>query len=448
LVPEAFRAVQWTCLPRGETPPSFVQRVFRLLSPDPSPAASPTISRRARTPALPDKPSIAVLPFADMTGEQGRDYFVEGMVDEITTALSRFSSLFVIANSSTLAYRGEARNLQQIAAELGVRYLLEGSVRQAGDQVRISVKLTDAVDMLPFWNHRFEGIKADAFALQDQVANSIAAQIEPHIEDAELRRVSAHPAPDPGPYELYLRALHGFRRYSKEGNSEALTLLERAIALDPSFAPALELASLSHTFSCINGWSDDLMATRDLGQELSRRALLHNPKDPRVLVAAAMAATFLGDDLDMAARLVDRSLAINPNSVVHLILRGWIKLLRGDGLSALAEIDAVTHLDPQVASSSFALLLSGYCYISLQRFEESLAAFRESAHRGQANDFLRFGDGVALAHSGRLTEARQAHATVNPRLVPYYTKLFRGPNCGQIMLAALALIEDGRAGVA
>ena len=189
---------------------------------------------------------------------------------------------------------------------------------------RLSVKLTDAVDNLPFWNQRFDGVKEEGFALQEKVANMIAAQVEPHIEAAETRRISSNPAPEPGAYELYLRALHAFRRFGEASNREALGLLEQALALDPTLGPALELASQIYTFRCINGWTDDVEATRVLGQEFSRRALHHGPGDPRVLIAAAMAAVFLGNDLDMAAIMVERALIINPNSSTHLMLRGWI----------------------------------------------------------------------------------------------------------------------------
>jgi TolB-like protein len=445
-VPELFRAVQWTRLPSGETPPAFAERIARLCAPDlpgnlklrPASISPPSLP-----PVLPDKPSIAVLPFRDLTGGAGGDFFADGMVDEITTALSRFSSLFVIANSSTLAYRGEARNLRQIARDLGVRYLLEGDVRQAGEQVRISVKLTDAVDNLPFWNQRFDGIKEDVFALQEKVANMIAAQIEPHIEAAETRRISAHPAADPKAYELYLRALHAFRRFGEASNSEALGMLEQALALDPTLGPALELASQAHTFRCINGWTDDVEATRRLGQEFARRALHHGPGDPRVLIAAAMAAVFLSNDLDMAATLVEQALVINPNSSTHLMLRGWIKLLRGDAAPALEEMEAALRLNPQLGLGSFALLTLGYCHLGLKRFAEAIKLFREAAHRRQESEILKFGVAVTLAHLGQMAEAKRAHGEIKPQLVPYYLTLFHGPTQQEILRTGLELIQAG-----
>jgi TolB-like protein len=444
-VPEMFRAVQWTRLPDGETPPAFAERIARLCSPAPPKSGLRPAVNPAPSPArvLPDKPSIAVLPFRDLTGGTGGDYFADGMVDEVTTALSRFSSLFVIANSSTLAYRGEARNLGHIARELGVRYLLEGDVRQSGGQVRISVKLTDAIDNLPSWNQRFDGIKEEGFALQEKVANMIAAQVEPHIEAAETRRISANPAPEPGAYELYLRALHAFRHFGEASNKEALGLLEKALTLDPTLGPALELASQIYTFRCINGWTDDVEAARELGQEYSRRALHHGPGDPRVLIAAAMAAVFLGNDLEMAAIMVERALIINPNSSTHLMLRGWIKLMRGDAALALEEMEAALRLNPQLALGSFALLTMGFCHLGLQRFAEAIRLFREAAHRRQESEFLKFGVAVTLAHLGQIVEARRAYSGIKPRLVSYYMTLFDDPALQEIFHTGLDLIQAG-----
>jgi TolB-like protein len=446
-VPEIFHAVQWTRLPSGETPPAFAERISCLCSSTLPAGASgllaPFIPASPPGKALPDKPSIAVLPFRDMTAGTAGDYFCDGVADEITTALSRFSSLFVIANSSTLAYRGEARNLRLIARELGVRYLLEGDVRQAGEQVRISVKLTDAVDNLPFWNQRFDGIKEDAFALQEKVASMIAAQIEPNIEAAELRRISANPALHPGPYELYLRALHAFRRFGEASNAEALGLLEQALRLDPTFGPALELASQTHTFRCLNGWTDDVEATRKLGQEFSRRALQHGPSDPRVLIAAAMAAVFLSNDLEMAAIMVERALVINPYSSTHLMLRGWIKLMRGEAALALEEMEAALRLNPQLSFGAFALLTLGFCHLALRRFDEAIKLLREAAHRRQESELLQLGIAVTLAQLGQIAEAKRAYRELKPRLVPYFLELFRGPAEQEILRTGLALIEAG-----
>jgi adenylate cyclase len=443
-VPDAFRAVQWTHLPAGDTPPSFAERILRLVGGGPHSTAAPAVMPAAaqqRAAALPDKPSIAVLPFTDMTGAEKGDYFTDGIVDEITTALSRFSSLFVIANSSTLVYRGEVRNLQRIARELGVRYLLEGSVRQAGSQVRISVKLTDGVDNVPFWNQRFDGVKEDAFALQDKVANMIAAQIEPHIEEAELRRIHAKPASDPGAYELYLRALHEFRRFDKAGNDAAQGLLERALELNSGFGLALQLASQTRTFSYINGWTDDVESTRKLGREFARRALQHSPGDARVLVAAAMAAVFLSDDLDVAATMVERSLAINPNSTTHIVLSAWVRMFRGEAALALAQMENAARLNPQISTGAFALLLLGFCHLALRRFDEAIRAFRESAHRRQETDMLKFGIAMSLAHLGKVEEATQTFSSINARLLPYYINLFQGQNCREVVQAGLKLLK-------
>src|SRR5258708_11851078 len=274
----------------------------------------PPLTVQARGLAVPDKPSIAVLPFTDMTGDKGEDYFIDGMVDEIVTALSRFPTLFVIANSSTLAYRAEVRNLRQIACELGVRYLLEGGVRKAGDKVRISVRLTDGIENLPIWAERFDGTLDDVFALQESVANPVAGEIEPSIEASEIHRASSKPAQDQGAYDLYLRAIHLRRRIDKDAALAALDLLEKAIARDGEFALALALASHIHSRNFLFAWTGDREHSRRTATELAHRALQSSDNHPRVIGWAAGATSNLGVDPRTVESMTKRALEINPNS--------------------------------------------------------------------------------------------------------------------------------------
>ncbi len=190
---------------------------------------------------LPDKPSIAVLPFANMSGDPEQEYFVDGMVEEIITALSRIRWLFVIARNSTFTYKGHAVDVKQVGRELGVRYVLEGSVRKAGKRVRITGQLIDAVTGAHLWADRFDGSLEDVFELQDKVAVSVAGVIEPALQAAEMRRSAARPTTDLTAYDLYLRALAAFFPITKERIFEALGLLEQAIAIDRHYGPALVL---------------------------------------------------------------------------------------------------------------------------------------------------------------------------------------------------------------
>jgi adenylate cyclase len=206
---------------------------------------------------LPSKPSVAVLPFGDAAGATQGDYFADGMVDEITTALARFSSLFVIASGSSLSYRETARDLKRIARELGVRYLLEGSVRRSGDRVRITVQLVDAPEAAQIWAERFDGTLEDVFALQDTVANAVASQIEPNIQAAEIRRANARPTQDLGAYDLYLRGIHLAPAYDRPSTLAAIEFFEQAIARDPNYALALGWCAACHSRMSVLGWSDN-----------------------------------------------------------------------------------------------------------------------------------------------------------------------------------------------
>jgi len=203
--------------------------------------------------ALPSKPSIAVMPFANLSSDPEQDYFADGMVVEIVEALSRIRSIFVIGSDSTLSLKGKAISLREIGRQFGVRYVLEGNVRKAGDRVRIGVQLTDATNGAQIWTHRFEDTLEDVFALQDSVALGVAGKIEPTVEQAEIRRTSARQTDNADSYDLYLRALPLFRIFSKAETLKALELLNRAIALDPENSPALALATSCHRTTVIYG---------------------------------------------------------------------------------------------------------------------------------------------------------------------------------------------------
>jgi adenylate cyclase len=223
---------------------------------------------------LPDKASIAVLPFVDLSPTKDQAYFCDGMVVELVTALSHFRTLFVIASGSSLTYRDAAGRLPQIARELGVRYLLEGSVRKAGDRVRIAAHLIDALDgAREVWAERFDDILEDVFALQDKVANAVASQIEPSILAIETRRASARPTQDLTAYDLFLQGMRAYGGMNKAGHAEAITLFEAAIARDPSYAEALSISAFTRVNRIVLGWSDDLEEDRRVALDHRARAL-------------------------------------------------------------------------------------------------------------------------------------------------------------------------------
>ena len=296
---------------------------------------------------LPDKPSIAVLPFANMSGDPEQEYFVDGMVEEIITALSRIRWLFVIARNSTFTYKGRPVDAKDVGRELGVRYVLEGSVRKAGTQVRITGQLIDALTGTHLWADRFDGSLEDIFELQDRVAVSVAGVIEPALQAAEMRRSAARPTADLGAYDLYLRGLATFFPVTREGVFGALGLLGQAIAIDARYGPALAWAALCHLHLDINGWAEAPESNRRKAGELARRALQATQNDPGVLANAALVLANLGEDIGAMAGLVDRALALNPSFARGWYLSGLFRVFAGQHDLAIEYLKTALRLSPR-----------------------------------------------------------------------------------------------------
>src|SRR5215471_11049657 len=257
---------------------------------------------------LPDKPSIAVLPFQNMSGDPEQEYFADGMVEEIITALSRIRWFFVLARNSSSTYEGQAIDLKQVGRELGVRYVLEGSVRKAAGRVRITAQLIDTTSGAHLWADRFDGSLEDVFDLQDEVAISVAGVIEPALQAAEIARSANRPTNDLTAYDLYLRALATFPWVLKEQLLEARDLLSQAIARDPRYGMALAWAGICHFRLCFDGWAEDPVASRHQAVALAERALGIADDDPGVLTNAALVLGRTGEDINTAIALIDRSL--------------------------------------------------------------------------------------------------------------------------------------------
>jgi adenylate cyclase len=260
--------------------PVRVYRV-RVATTENTPKATPTEGGPALT--LPDKPSIAVLPFANMSGDPEQDYFADGMVEEIITALSRIRWLFVIARNSTFTYKGQSVDVKQVGRELGVRYVLEGSVRKADQRVRITGQLIDALTGTHLWADRFDGSLENVFDLQDKVASSVAGVIEPALEAAEIGRLVGRPTRELAAYDLYLRALPHAYSWDKRLIVQAIGLLGQASEKDPSYGPALALAAYCHRQLDLSGWADNSEMNRRQSLDLARRGVRVAPNDPGVL---------------------------------------------------------------------------------------------------------------------------------------------------------------------
>jgi TolB-like protein len=283
------------------------------------------------TLALPDKPSIAVLPFANMSGDPEQDYFADGMVDEIITALSRIRWLFVIADHSNFTYKGHTIDVKQVGRELGVRYVLEGSVQKDGRRVRISAQLIDALSGAHLWADRFYGSLEEIFDLQDQVAVSIAGVIEPTLQAAEIRYSVERPMTDLTAYDLYLRARSVASSYERGSIAKALELIGQAIARDPRYGLALATASTYRVDLENYDWIDDREAeeNRRTAIDLARQALRMGADDPGVLGRAAVVLGRFGEDIDAALALIDRALALNPSFAYAWYWSGWVHTFAG-----------------------------------------------------------------------------------------------------------------------
>jgi TolB-like protein/class 3 adenylate cyclase len=426
-------------------------RVYRVLSesplPNPLPDAGEGSARSARVGAapalalpLPDKPSIAVLPFANMSGDPEQEYFVDGMVEEIITALSRIRWLFVIARNSTFTYKGRTVDVKEVGRELGVRYVLEGSVRKAGMQVRITGQLIDALAGTHLWADRFDGSLEDVFELQDRVAVSVAGVIEPALQAAEMRRSAARPTIDLTAYDLYLRALASFFPITKERIFAALGLLEQAIAIDRHYGPALSWAANCHVQLVREGWAEEPERSRRKASDLARRALQVAENDPGILANSALVRAHFGEDIGAMIGLVDRALALNPSFARGWYVSGFLRLWAGQPDLAIAHAETALRLSPRERVGVPLEVIGTACFVKRQ-FDEAasklLLAIQDNPGATASYRWL----AACYAHMGRLDEARAIIArlrAITPLLVPNDLP-FRDPEYRELFLSGLRL---------
>ncbi len=296
--------------------------------------------------ALPNKPSIAVLPFTNMSGDPEQEYFADGMVEEMITALSRFNSLFVIARNSSFTYKGRAVDIKQVGRELGVRYVLEGSVRKAGTRVRITGQLIDAATGVHLWADRFDGNLEDVFDLQDQVTASVVGAIAPKLEQAEIERVKHKPTGSLDAYDYFLRGMAAFNQWTKEAGNEALPLFYKTIELDPSFAAAYAIAARCYARRKTGGWVIDRAFEVAETSRLARRAGELGRDDAVALCSAGISLAFVVGDVDIGADYIDRALVLNPNLAGAWYFSGWVKVWLGEPEIAIERQARAMRLSP------------------------------------------------------------------------------------------------------
>jgi len=368
---------------------------------EPGPAAP-------KHPSLPGRPSIAVLPFVNLSGDPQQDYFADGVVEDIIAALSRIGWLFVIARNSSFTYKDKVVDVKQVGRELGVRYVLEGSVRKAANRMRITGQLIDATTGAHIWADRFEGTLEDIFDLQDKMSESIVGAIAPQLERAEIERAVHKPTDSLDAYDHYLRGMAAFHRATREAIDEALPCFRKAFELDPDFAAAYGVAAWCIFWRKLNGWMTDREKEIEEGARLARRAVELGKNDAIALTRGGHALGHFGGELNGCIALVDKALVLNPNLAAAWFLGAFQRIARGEpdvAIERFQHVMRLSPLDPEMvrmqAGMAAAHLIAG-------RFEVAFS-WAEKALRELPSFGLACGIGAAsYALAGRMDEARRA----------------------------------------
>jgi TolB-like protein/Tfp pilus assembly protein PilF len=340
-------------------------RVYRVRLSGAAPSSLPAFP-------LPDKPSIAVLPFQNMSGDPEQDYFADGIVEEIITALSRFRQLFVIARNSSFTYKGRAVDVKQVGSELGVRYVLEGSVRKSSNRVRITGQLVDTTIGAHIWADRFDGALEDMFDLQDQMSAIIVAAITPKLQQAEIERARRKPTESLDAYDYYLRGMASFHQGNRKAVAEALELFNKAIQLDPGFALAYAMSAWCYyvPLSFWTGGRDEALEA----ERLARRAAQLGKDDATALCVAGFVVATIARDFDMGVAMVNRALVLNPNLVTAWFLSGWVRVLIGELDVAMEHFSRAERLSPLDPFIWAVYVGTAYAHFFAGRHDQALSA--------------------------------------------------------------------------
>ncbi len=381
----------------------------------PSPTLAPALE-------LPDKPSLAVLPFANMSAEPDQDFFADGISEDIITELSKFHTLFVIARNSSFAFKGQSVDVKEVSAKLGVRYIVEGSVRRAGSRVRITAQLIDAVDDSHIWAERYDRDLEDIFAVQDEVTRAIVSAIEPQLASSERQRARRKPTENLGAWECYQRGLWHLHQYRAEDAEEAISFLQRAIDLDPTFASAHAGLAFVLYYKVILGFSEDRTGDLAAAYAAGTTAVRLDDNDPFAHVALGRVHTARGEH-DKAIERCNRAIALNPNYASAYFGRAHSLWMSGRPTEAVLSHDEAMRLSPRdpllwafQASKAIALIL-------LERYEEALNYARMAQRQPNTALWAFMPEVSVLGLMGRVDEARAALERVH-RLKPDITCSF------------------------
>jgi TolB-like protein len=367
-------------------------------------------ARQRPTLALPDKPSIAVLPFQNLSADPEQEYFADGVVEDITMALSRFHWLFVIARNSSFTYKGRPVDIKQVGRELGVRYVLEGSVRKAGNRIRIAGQLIDAETGAHLWADRFDGALEDVFDLQDQVTSSVVGAIAPKLEHEEIKRARRKPTENLDAYDYYLRGLASARGWTKDANSAALQLFCKAIELDPGLACAYGMAAWCYIQRKTRGWMIEHVQESAEATRLARKAVHLGGNDPVALCMGGYALAFIAHEFDDAVAFMDRGLAVNPNLAQAWMLSAWLRVWRGEPDLALDHVARAMRLSPFDPLMSAMHGATAYAHFLAGRYDMA-SSCAKTAMRERSNFLLAICMSAASnALAGRLEPAQKSMA--------------------------------------
>jgi TolB-like protein len=369
---------------------------------------------------LPDKPSIAVLPFQNLSDDSAQGYFVDGIVEDITNALSQFSQLFVVARSSSFTYKGRNVDVKQIGQELGVRYVLEGSIRKAAGQMRITVQLINSRNAVQLWAAYFDGALDQVFDLQDQVTSGVVGVIAPKIEQAEIERAKRKLTGSLDAYDYYLHGLASLYQDTKEANDEALRLFGKAIELDPNFAAAYGMSALCYVSREWKHWMLEPQKEVSEAARFVNRAAELGRNDAMALSAAGMAAGIVVRDLDRAVVLLDRSLLLNPNLAISWVRSAWVRISLGEfdlAIDHASRAIRLSPLDPFLVGMQSAIAFAYFC---AGRYDRS-AMWAEKAVKEQPTFAAALRVLAASSASlGRMKEATEAFVRLRETKAPVH----------------------------
>jgi TolB-like protein/predicted Zn-dependent protease len=388
-------------------------RVFRVLL-EAGEAPPPGETHDLPALMLPDKPSIAVLPFANFSGDPEQEYFSDGITEDLITDLSKLSGLFVISRNSVFLYKGKAVKPDQVSKELGVRYLLEGSVRKAGNRVRITAQLIDATTGYHLWAERYDRELQDIFAVQDEVTQKIVAALQVKLTEGEQERVKRPPTTNLEAYDCFLRGLEYHAQRTQESNTRAREMFERAVALDAHFAAAYALLGLTYLAEIAFQW-DQSPQVIDKLLALARQAVTLDDSQP--IAYEALAYACLGKKQhDQAITAAERAIALDPNSADAYQTLGDILSFAGRPSEAVTLIEKAMRLNPRYATSYLWSL--GQAYRLVGRPEDAIAVLKRAVVRNPDHITAHLMLAVLFGELGRATEARAEVAEVvriNPR---------------------------------